>query len=56
LRQAGSKDILALGKSFINAKRGRLGMALSQNEREQSPLEDASGRGWPAKERANDAW
>ena len=55
LRLAGSKDVLRLGKTFLNAKRGRLGMLLSQNEREGGSGE-GSGRGWPAKERAADAW
>ena len=55
LRLAGSKDVLRLGKTFLNAKRGRLGMRLTQNEREGGHGE-GSGRGWPAKERAADAW
>jgi hypothetical protein len=55
LRLAGSKDVLRLSKTFLNAKRGRFGMLLSQNEREGGPGE-GSGRGWPANERAADAW
>jgi hypothetical protein len=39
---------------FINAKRGRLGMQLTRNERED--VGSGSGRGWEAKERAADAW
>ena len=56
MRQAGSKNILRLGKIFINAQRGRLGMRLSQHEREGDNDQAGSGRGWPAKERAADAW
>lgn len=56
LRQSGSKDVLRMGKLFINAQRGRLGMRLTQHERESSGNQPGSGRGWPAKERAADAW
>jgi hypothetical protein len=41
---------------FINAQRGRLGMRLSQHEREGGDSQSGSGRGWPTKERAADAW
>jgi radical SAM superfamily enzyme YgiQ (UPF0313 family) len=56
LRQAGSKDFVRMGKMFINAQRGRLGMRLTQHEREGGSSQPGSGRGWPAKERATDAW
>ncbi len=56
MRQAGSQDWLRLGKLFINAQRGRLGMRLTQHERENGGDQAGSGRGWPAKERAADAW
>ena len=56
LRQTGSRDVLRMGKMFINAKRGRLGMRLTQNEREGGSGQNGGGRGWPAKERAADAW
>ena len=56
LRQAGSKDLWRMGKMFINAQRGRLGMRLSQNEREEGSGPTGSGRGWPTSERAADAW
>ena len=52
LRQTGSKNVLRMGKLFLNARRGRLGMRLTVHEREGGP----SGRGWPAEERAADAW
>lgn len=56
MRQAGSKNFLRQGKMFVNAQRGRLGMRLSQHEREGGDGQSGSGRGWPAKERAADAW
>jgi radical SAM superfamily enzyme YgiQ (UPF0313 family) len=56
LRQAGSKDLWRKSKMFINAQRGRLGMRLTQHEREQGDGSAGGGRGWPAQERATDAW
>ncbi|HMQ52206.1 MAG TPA: radical SAM protein [Anaerolineae bacterium] len=56
MRQAGSKDVLKMAKLFVNAQRGRLGMRLTQHEREGDGNQRGSGRGWPAKERAADAW
>jgi radical SAM superfamily enzyme YgiQ (UPF0313 family) len=55
LRQAGSKDLWRMSKMFINAQRGRLGMRLTQHEREEGGGA-GSGRGWPTQERAADAW
>lgn len=55
-RQAGSRDYLRMAKMFVNARRGRLGMRLTQGERESVDKDMASGRGWPADERAADAW
>jgi radical SAM superfamily enzyme YgiQ (UPF0313 family) len=55
LRQSGSKDFLRMGKLFLNARRGRLGMRLTQHEREGDGGQPG-GRGWPTKERAADAW
>ena len=52
LRRSGSKNWPRMAKMFLNARRGRLGMRLTQHEREGDP----SGRGWPAEERAADAW
>jgi hypothetical protein len=56
LRQSGSKDLLRMAKMFINAQRGRLGMHLTRREREGDDGQAGSGRGWPAQERAADAW
>jgi hypothetical protein len=47
-RQAGCKNPLRLGKMFLNAKRGRLGMRLTQHQREDGGVSVASGRGWIA--------
>ncbi len=54
--QSGSKNFLKLGKMYINAQRGRLGMRLTQNEREGGSGQNGSGRGWSAQERATNAW
>jgi hypothetical protein len=56
LRRAGSRDVLKMAKLFVNAQRGRWGMRLTQHEREGDGDQVGSGRGWPAKERAADAW
>lgn len=56
LRQAGSKNLVRMGKMFVNAQRGRLGMYLTRHEQEGGHNQPGSGRGWPAKERAVDAW
>lgn len=56
LRLSGSRDWPRLAKLFLNAQRGRLGMRLSQHEREETAGQPGSGRGWEAKERAADAW
>jgi radical SAM superfamily enzyme YgiQ (UPF0313 family) len=56
LRQAKSKDLPCLVKTFANARRGRLGMWLTRHEREGDGGQAGSGRGWPAQERAADAW
>ena len=54
-RQSGSHDWLHMGKMFLNSQRGRLGMRLTQHEREGNDGPN-SGRGWSAEERAADAW
>jgi radical SAM superfamily enzyme YgiQ (UPF0313 family) len=56
LRSSGSKDLLRMGKMFVNAQRGRWGMRLTQNEREGGNGHSGSGRGWSANERAVDGW
>jgi radical SAM superfamily enzyme YgiQ (UPF0313 family) len=55
-RLAGSRNLWRLGKMYLNAQRGRLGMRLTQHEREDGDPQVGSGRGWPAGERAADAW
>ena len=51
-----STDYPRMAKLLVNAQRGRLGMRLTQNERESAAGEQVAGRGWQAKERATDAW
>ena len=50
-RLAGSRNIARLGKLYLNARFGRFNMYRAQNQR--SP---ASGTGWTAEQRAEDAW
>ncbi|MCL4303775.1 MAG: radical SAM protein [Anaerolineae bacterium] len=56
LRRSGSKDFGRMAKMFINAQRGRLGMRLTQHEREGGNGQPGSGRGWSAPERAAEGW
>jgi radical SAM superfamily enzyme YgiQ (UPF0313 family) len=56
LRAGGSTDVLRMAKLYANAQRGRLGMRLTQSERESDAGDRTAGRGWQAKERASDAW
>ncbi|GIK40982.1 MAG: Mg-protoporphyrin IX monomethyl ester oxidative cyclase [Chloroflexota bacterium] len=56
LRRSGSKDFGRMAKMFINAQRGRLGMRLTQHEREGGSGQPGSGRGWSAPERAAEGW
>ena len=53
--RSASPDWLQLAKMFLNARRGRLGMRLTQHERE-SGRGQGSGRGWAPAERAADGW
>jgi radical SAM superfamily enzyme YgiQ (UPF0313 family) len=57
-RQAHSSDFLQMAKMFVNARRGRLGMRLTEHEREgnNSQETETGGRGWGTAERANDGW
>ena len=55
VRQAGSRNWLRMAKMFLNAQRGRLGMRLTQHQRE-SGRGPGSGRGWAPAERAADGW
>lgn len=54
-RQDGRQSLWHLAKLYLNAKRGRIGMVLTQHQREGDD-NASSGRGWLAKERAADAW
>ena len=54
-RQDGSHNWLEQAKMFLNARRGRLGMRLTQHQRE-SGRGRGSGRGWAPAERAADGW
>lgn len=56
LRLSGSRDFGRMAKMFINAQRGRLGMRLTQHEREGGNGQTGSGRGWSAQERAVEGW
>ncbi len=51
-----SGDIVPMAKLWLNAKRGRLGMWLTQHEREGEDQNKSAGRGWKANKRAADAW
>lgn len=53
-RRSSSANPLQMAKMALNVGRGRLGMRLTQDERET--VSEGSGRGWEAKERAADAW
>lgn len=54
-RQAETGNWLSMAKMYLNARRGRLGMRLTQHERE-SGRGPGSGRGWAPAERAADGW
>lgn len=55
-RLAGAGDFLGRARLWLNARRGRLGMALTRREREGDGHQPGSGRGWPTPERAADGW
>lgn len=55
-RQAARRNPLRLGKLWLNARRGRWGMRLTQHQRESGQAGEGSGRGWPTRERAVDGW
>lgn len=54
-RRSGSHSWLQMVKMFLNARRGRMGMRLTQHERERG-RGPGSGRGWAPAERAADGW
>lgn len=51
-RRAGSRNYWQMAKMYMNAKRGRIGMALTQKEKETVP----AGQGWPTQDRTKEAW
>ena len=53
-RNNASSNLLQMAKMAVNARRGRLGMHLTRHERET--LDQGSGRGWPASDRATGGW
>jgi radical SAM superfamily enzyme YgiQ (UPF0313 family) len=55
-RQASSRDYRNMAKMWLNARRGRFGMRRSANEREDTGVPVASGRGWQTEERAKEGW
>jgi radical SAM superfamily enzyme YgiQ (UPF0313 family) len=55
-RQNGSRDWPAMVKMALNARRGRLGMRLTRNEREGQDGQAGGGRGWSDSERAGGGW
>jgi radical SAM superfamily enzyme YgiQ (UPF0313 family) len=54
-RQQGTVSLLEMGRLFLNARRGRLGMMLTGGQREEGQSA-GSGRGWSAQDRAGDGW
>lgn len=59
LRVAGSRDLPRLAKLLFNTQRGRLGMLLTQRQREDAVHGDKqppAGRGWGTRERADLGW
>lgn len=54
-RQRGSRRYWHIAKMAFNARRGRLGMWLTQHEQEKA-TEEGSGRGWPTPERTTKGW
>lgn len=53
---SGDRHPWRLGKLWLNAQRGRLGMRLTQQQREGNGRNPASGRGWRTPDRATDGW
>lgn len=55
-RQAKSRNFMGMAKMWANAKRGRIGMRLAGQEREEAGMPVASGRGWTTQERVKEGW
>lgn len=51
-RRAGSRNYWQMAKMYLNARRGRIGMSLTQNEQETAP----AGQGWQPQDRAAEGW
>ncbi|MCO6449738.1 MAG: B12-binding domain-containing radical SAM protein [Caldilineales bacterium] len=56
VRQNGGGGIQQQGRLWLNARRGRLGMRLTQRQRENNGEEAGAGRGWATDERAVEGW
>ena len=56
LRQAGSRDFARMARLAVNARRGRLGMRRTQDQRDTGAGSNPAGRGWDADKRATEAW
>lgn len=56
LRQAGSRDYARMARLAVNARRGRLGMRRTENQRDAGNAVDPGGRGWDAEQRATEGW
>ena len=54
-RAHGQHSLPQVAKLWVNARRGRLGMVLTQRQRERAEG-PAAGRGWEAQARVTDAW
>ena len=53
---SGSRDYASMAKAMANRWRGRIGMRLTCNQREEDPGSSASGRGWSTQDRTVDGW
>lgn len=56
MRQRKTGNVLRQARLLANARYGRLGMWLTQRQRETQHGDHASGRGWSPTQRAADAW
>ena len=56
LRQAGSRDLARMARLLVNARRGRLGMRRTVDQRDTGNGPDPASRGWDAESRATEAW
>ena len=55
-RTHGERSLPQVAKLWVNAQRGRLGMALTQRQHERPDEGLAAGRGWEAQARVTEAW